>query len=95
MLAELVRGRLRVPILSVMIICLLGVGVGAWANRRDTTTKSTDASGNGAVVPTDQVGSLAPASATGAATVATGGTTSSTAQAGHIRVAAGAAKRFR
>jgi hypothetical protein len=95
MLVDLVRGRLRVPILWVLIACLLGAGVVTWASRRDTTTNSTRAAGSGAgvLVPVGQAESGASAAVSAAAAagpVATGGTTSSTVRAGPVRVAAAA-----
>src|SRR5436190_15560558 len=93
MLVELVRGRLRVPILWVLIASLLCAGVVTWPMRRDKTTTSTNAASNGVLVPVGEPGSTTapPVVSAGApGTVATGGTTSSTAHAGPVRVAAGA-----
>src|SRR5437763_5552340 len=90
MLVDLVRGRLRVPILWVLIACELGAGVLTWAVRRDTGT-STHAARHGVLTPVGEPGSTAPPVVAGpAGAVATGGTTSSTAHAGPVRVAAGA-----
>ncbi|MBV8162525.1 MAG: fibronectin type III domain-containing protein [Acidimicrobiia bacterium] len=94
MLLDLVRGRLRVPILWILIACELGAGVMTWAARRDTGTGTgarTTSSAGGFIVPTapSDPSTIPPVVAGAQATVATGGTTSSTAHVGPVRAAAG------
>ncbi|MBV8236981.1 MAG: hypothetical protein JO075_14900, partial [Acidimicrobiia bacterium] len=53
MLRELVRGRLRIPLLWILIALVLGAGVITWATRGDN--------GRGTHAATGVAGALAPA----------------------------------
>src|SRR5438270_1592595 len=85
-----VGGRLRVPLLWALIVGVLGAGIATWIVRGDDSHRTTSTAGpGGEVVP------MAPSEAATVApgtpgTVAVGGTTSSTARSGPVRVAAGA-----
>jgi hypothetical protein len=90
MLLELVRGRLRIPILWLMIGSLFGAGVIGWATHQDAGASTHAASGaTGVLVPEDPSSSTLPVIAGAPGTVAAGGATTSTAHAGPVRVAAG------
>src|SRR5947209_12614914 len=92
MLLQLVRGRLRIPILWVLIASVLGAGVITWVVRRDNGAGNTrTASGpNGLLVPVGPSdSSTLPVIAGAPGTVVAAGPTSSTAHAGPVRVAAG------
>ena len=96
MLVQLVRGRLRVPLMWTLIVFVLGADVAAWAARRDTTTSksaasATNSGADGIVSPDTFDSTTVPGIAdTTPGHVAVGGTTSSTAASGPVRVAAGA-----
>ena len=97
MLVQLVRGRLRVPLMWVLIVFVLGADVAAWAARRDTTASRSAASatksGAEGVVSPDTADSTSTVAASpgtpAAAKVAVGGTTTPAAGSGPVRVAAG------
>ncbi|HEV3354028.1 MAG TPA: hypothetical protein VG076_13960 [Acidimicrobiales bacterium] len=94
MLVDLARGRLRIPLLWVLIVAVLGSGVLSWAVRRDAGASSAHAASSGGVLvpvePNDSSTLPATAGAPGTVgTTAAAGTTSSSAgQGGPIRVAA-------
>jgi hypothetical protein len=87
---EVIGRRLRVPALWALIVCVLGAGIAAWAVRRgadDGATNTASRGPNGMLVPTPSEASTVAPGAPG--TVAVGGTTTSTARSGPVRVAAG------
>jgi hypothetical protein len=97
MLVDLARGRLRIPLLWVLIVSVLGTGVLSWAVRRDAGASSSHAaSSDGVLVPVEPNDSStvpttagAPGTGTVATAAAAAGTTSSSAgRTGLIRVAA-------
>ncbi|MBV9040799.1 MAG: fibronectin type III domain-containing protein [Acidimicrobiia bacterium] len=96
MLVQLVRGRLRVPLMWVLIVFVLGADVAAWAARRDTSTNksaasATNSGADGVVSPdtAESTSTVAASPGTSTAKVAVGGSPSPTAGSGPVRVAAG------
>src|SRR4051794_41170992 len=87
-----VGGRLRVPLLWAVIVCVLAAGIATWIVRGDDNHRTTSTASQG---PGGEVVPIVPSEASTVApgppgTVAVGGTTSSTARSGPVRVAAGA-----